>query len=82
MTSAHLSSDAPSWKRSLDLRLSFATAESGSCEAKVYNSPSLDEDGDTVYSILDHSGTVSYSVIDLLRPSLLIGIGNTPFSFS
>ncbi|MBK7034497.1 MAG: hypothetical protein IPH49_14820 [Ignavibacteria bacterium] len=26
---------------------------------------SLDEDGDTVYSILDHSGTVSYSVIDL-----------------
>ncbi|MBK7034507.1 MAG: hypothetical protein IPH49_14870 [Ignavibacteria bacterium] len=73
-------SDAPSWKRSLDLRLSFATANLDLVKQGV-QLPSLDEDGDTVYSILDHSGTVSYSVIDL-APSLLIGIGNTPFSFS
>lgn len=73
-------SDAPSWKRSLDLRLSFATANLDLVKQGV-QLPSLDEDGDTVYSILDHSGTVSYSVIDL-APSLLIGIGNTPFSLS
>ncbi|HLP29459.1 MAG TPA: hypothetical protein VK147_12520 [Candidatus Didemnitutus sp.] len=74
-----LSTD-PSWTRSLDLRLAYSTSHMDLISTNV-SLPSLDSDGDTVYSTIDQSGSVSYSVLDL-APSLIIGIGNTPFSVS
>ncbi|MBK7578430.1 MAG: hypothetical protein IPI24_13570 [Ignavibacteria bacterium] len=69
-----------SWSRSLDLRLTYSTSRVDLSKTNVLL-PSLDERGDTVYSTIDHSGSVSYSVLDL-APSLIIGIGNSPFSVS
>lgn len=73
-------SSSEAWPWSLDVRTQYVTSQ-----AALYREgdslPSLDENGEVVYSYSEWRGSVSFSTVEV-APAILLGIGKTPLSVS